>query len=246
MSVEIRKLTLASAGLSIALVMVGPSPAQAQIFGRKPKQDSTTSSNTAQPKEVDQQQAMKNADYDALYQRYLEAARKTQPGTTWMSDLMGDARARHLNDLVTIRVVESVSASGTSDAHTDKTGKAALVLPTPVSKGVAKVLPAASSTNFAGSGGTSRAADMTATMTARVTEVLPNGDMVVEGIRELEINGDRQIVVLSGVVRQADVTTDNLVLSSTVGQLQIRLLARGLVKDSLTPGWLIRMLNKVF
>jgi len=70
--------------------------------------------------------------------------------------------------------------------------------------------------------------------------------MVVEGIRELEINGDRQIVVLSGVVRQADVTTDNLVLSSTVGQLQIRLLARGLVKDSLTPGWLIRMLNKVF
>src|SRR5262249_6840122 len=150
------------------------------------------------------------------------------------------------NDLVTIRVVESMSASGSSDAHTDKTGKGALVLPTPVSKGVAKVLPAASSTEFKGSGGTSRAADMTATMTARVTEVLPNGDLVVEGIRELEINGDRQIVVLSGVVRQADVTTDNVVLSLNVGQLQIRLLARGLVKDSLTPGFLIRMLNKVF
>jgi flagellar L-ring protein FlgH len=244
MSVEIRKLTLASASLSIVLVVLGPGTADAQIFGRKPKQDATTSSNTAKPK--DPQQVTKSADYDELYQRYLEAARKTQPGTTWMSDLMGDARARHLNDLVTIRVVESLSASGTSDAHTDKTGKGAVTLPTPLSKPIAKVLPAASTTQFAGSGGTSRAADMTATMTARVMEVLPNGDLVVEGIRELEINGDRQVVVLSGVVRQADVTTDNIVLSSTVGQLQIRLLARGLVKDSLTPGWLIRMLNKVF
>ena len=42
-------------------------------------------------------------------------------------------------------------------------------------------------------------------MTARVAEVLPNGDLVVEGVREIDINGDRQMVVLTGVVRTADV-----------------------------------------
>ena len=44
-------------------------------------------------------------------------------------------------------------------------------------------------------------ATLTAVMTARVAEVLPNGDLVLEGVREIDINGDRQIVVLTGVVR---------------------------------------------
>ena len=51
-------------------------------------------------------------------------------------------------------------------------------------------------------------------MTARVAEVLPNGDLVVEGVREIEINGDRQIVVLTGVVRVADIAPGNVVLST--------------------------------
>ena len=50
-------------------------------------------------------------------------------------------------------------------------------------------------------GTTTRAGELTALITARVSDVLPNGDMVVEGVREVEINGDRQIVVLTGVVR---------------------------------------------
>ena len=83
-------------------------------------------------------------------------------------------------------------------------------------------------------------------MTARVSDVLPNGDMVVEGVREIEINGDRQIVVLTGVVRGADVDRSNIVLSTSIGQLRIRYFGRGLIKDNLKPGWLVRVLNKVF
>ena len=83
-------------------------------------------------------------------------------------------------------------------------------------------------------------------MTARVTDVLPNGDLVVEGVREIEINGDRQIVVLTGVVRAADIGPSNVVLSTSIGQLRIRYFGRGLMKDNLKPGWLIRVLNKVF
>jgi flagellar L-ring protein precursor FlgH len=102
------------------------------------------------------------------------------------------------------------------------------------------------STDFKGAGSTNRAGELTAVMTARIGEVLPNGDLVVEGVREIEINGDRQIVVLSGVVRVADVGPDNSVLSTSVGQLRIRYFGRGLMKDNLNPGWLIRVLNKIF
>ena len=54
------------------------------------------------------------------------------------------------------------------------------------------------------------------------------------------------LVVLSGVVRPIDIQPGNVIPSTMVGQLRIRSLSAGLVKDSLTPGWLIRALNKVF
>ena len=83
-------------------------------------------------------------------------------------------------------------------------------------------------------------------MTARVAEVLPNGDLVLEGVREIDINGDRQLVVLTGVARPDDIAPTNMVLSTQVGQLRIRYFGRGLIKDNLKPGWLIRVLNKIF
>jgi flagellar L-ring protein precursor FlgH len=83
-------------------------------------------------------------------------------------------------------------------------------------------------------------------MTARVTEVLPNGDLVLEGVREIDINGDRQMIVLTGVVRQADIGPGNVVPSTAVGQMRIRYFGRGLIKDNLSPGWLVRVFNKIF
>ena len=72
---------------------------------------------------------------------------------------------------------------------------------------------ASSDTKFKGSGATSRSGTLSATITARVMEVLPNGDLVLEGVREIEINGDRQMVVLTGVARPRDVSDQNVVLS---------------------------------
>ena len=87
---------------------------------------------------------------------------------------------------------------------------------------------------------------MSAIVTGRVTEVLPNGDMVIEGVREIQVNADRQVVVLTGVIRAVDVLPGNIVSSASIGQLRIQCLGKGLIKDSLTPGWLVRFLNKVF
>lgn len=196
--------------------------------------------------------------YDVLYLRYLKAARDMAKDTTgsirWMTSLNADRRARDLNDLVTIRVVESMVAAGSADTATDKKGNGMAG----VSKlfGLETKLPDwidptalvdnAGSTEFKGSGATTRRGDLTATVTARVVEVLPNGDLVLEGVREVDINGDRQVVVLTGVVRTADILPDNSVLSARVGQFRIRYFGQGLIKDNLKPGWIIRFLNKIF
>jgi flagellar L-ring protein precursor FlgH len=196
-------------------------------------------------------------NYDELFSRYLEAARATrQPGPDigWMAGLAGDRRARNVNDLLTVQVVESISGSGTADSALTKDGKGSASVtnlfgleskyPSWLDPG--NIVNTASKTDFKGAGTTTRQGTLTATMTVRVAEVLPNGDLVLEGAREIEINGDRQMVVLSGVARVSDVTPANTVLSTQVGQLRIRYFGRGLMKDNLKPGWLIRVLNKIF
>jgi flagellar L-ring protein precursor FlgH len=218
---------------------------------------STAGRARAQEKDKDRKAS---DSYDELYARYLQEARATQPAApetqawAWMSNLGLDRRARSVNDLVTIRVIESITGSGTADSALTKDGSGtagvgsffglqtklpSVVDPTNFITGSAK-------TDFKGSGTTTRAGTLTTQMTARVSDVLPNGDLVVEGVREVEINGDRQMVVLTGVVRQADITTGNVVFSTQIGQLRIRYFGRGLMKDNLKPGFLIRFLNKVF
>ena len=188
-------------------------------------------------------------NYEDAYARYLAAARRTSenPKPLWMVDLTSDVSARRVNDLVTVRVMETLSASGSADSNLGKTGNASVSLPGgKVADWFAKALPASTETGFNGTGGTSRTTAFSAMMTVRVTEVLPNGDMVVEGVREIGINGDNAIVVLTGVIRAVDIQPGNVIPSSMVGQLRIRSLSAGLIKDSLTPGWLVRALNKVF
>jgi len=186
--------------------------------------------------------------YEDLYERYLASARKTQARPQlWMADLATDPKARRLNDLVTVSVIENLSATGSADSNIDKSSSADVVIPgTKIADQLARLFPYSSETAHKGSGATTRSTQLSATVTARVVEVLPNGDLVIEGVREVDINGDRSLVILTGVVRQFDVQSGNVVSSARIGQLQIRSLSQGLIKDSLTPGWLIRALNKVF
>jgi flagellar L-ring protein precursor FlgH len=206
------------------------------------------------------QSAPKPTDnYDELFQRYLAEARVTGPGRTenavgWMAGLALDPRARQVNDLVTIRVVESITGTGSADSALDKNSAAHLGLPNffglenhlPDSMDPANLVNGSYDSKFKGGGSTSRSGELMATMTARVVEVLPNGDLVLQGVREIDINGDRQIVVLTGVVRPIDLDKSNSVRSTEIGQLRIRYFGQGLIKDNLKPGFLVRLLNKIF
>ena len=195
-------------------------------------------------------------DYDAMYAQYLETARRTTADPNaprWVDSLFADPRAHALNDLLTVQVVESVNAIGTADASVAKRsngmasitklfgleGKLSALDPT-------NLASAASDTKFSGGGSTTRTGELTTNLTVRVAEVLPNGDLVLEGAREIQINSDRQMLVLTGVVRPIDIGPGNVVLSTAIGQLRVRYFGKGLIRDSLKPGWLIRILNKIF
>ncbi|MBI4475686.1 MAG: flagellar basal body L-ring protein FlgH [Acidobacteria bacterium] len=199
-------------------------------------------------------------NYNEMYQRYLESARALPPSGSqtpdiaWMISLASDPRASRVNDLVTVRVIESIVAVGSADSSLAKSSSGSasaanffgLEDKLPSWLDPTNLANASSKTDFQGSGKTTRTGELTATITARVVEVLPNGDLVLEGAREIDINGDRQIVVLTGVVRQTDIAPHNVVFSTSIGQLRIRYFGRGLIKDNLQPGWLIRILNKIF
>jgi flagellar L-ring protein FlgH len=205
---------------------------------------------TAPPKPSD--------NYDELFQQYLAAARATgttsSPDSLWMAGLNGDLRARRVNDLVTVRVIESVTAQGSADSSLDKNSSASAAVTNlfgleskfPDWLDPTSLVAANANTEFQGGGSTARSGSLIAALTARVVEVLPNGDLGLEGVREIDINGDRQIIVLTGVVRTADIGPGNVVPSTAVGQMRIRYFGRGLIKDNLQPGWLVRVLNKIF
>lgn len=238
-------------GLVTALVLMAASAmpldalAQAAAAPDKAPQEKSTKTQV----KTSSQNSAPDAKYDELFEQYLSEARKMSSASSsanWMSNLMADPRARNVNDLITIRIEENVTASGSADSTLGKKSSAKVDMPSPLSKGLGKVLPNGSDTAFTGSGSTNRSSAITALMTARVSEVLPNGDLVIQGIREVDVNGDNQVVVLTGVVRPVDVAQNNSVSSTIVGQLRIRSIGRGLIKDSLSPGWLMRIINKIF
>lgn len=174
--------------------------------------------------------------------------------------LYEDLKARRVNDLVTINVVENISGSGEADTATSKKstldGKvtgffgAPLDLNRPNLYGRGNTFsPSVSGSmenKFEGSGATNRKGRIAGTLTARVVDVMQNGNLLVESRKEITINNERQLLVLRGIVRPADISTENTVASTKVADAEIFLVGDGVVQEKQKPGWLVRMLDKVW
>jgi flagellar L-ring protein precursor FlgH len=94
-----------------------------------------------------------------------------------------------------------------------------------------------------GQGETSRESVLTTTVSARVTHVLPNGNMVVEGSKDVMVNSERQLVAIRGVIRWNDLTPANMIRSDRIANLEIRVNGKGVVGDAVRrPNFLYRLL----
>ena len=158
-------------------------------------------------------------------------------GSSMFSDMGADVRARRVDDVVTILVNESASAVSTGATKTSRASAAnssvtQLLKALPASSKLANLLNAKTSTSLDGEGTTSRSTTLSTTITARVVDVLPNGYLVIEGHKAIGVNSENQVVTVRGVVRPADLSTANVVLSSNVAQLEVRIDGKGVVNDS--------------
>lgn len=135
--------------------------------------------------------------------------------------LFADHRARQVGDLITVLISERSYAS--NDAQTS-TGKGAGLT---VAEGVGmfSFLPETGfSTNVKSNGrnATSRSGSLVARMTAKITEVLPDGNFRIEGTQALVINRERQNIVITGIVRPEDIGADNTVFSTYIADAEIK------------------------
>ncbi len=166
--------------------------------------------------------------------------------------LFHDVKARNANDIVTIQIVESSTATNSANTSTQKSGNVALAAPGLMgleagagSLDFSKLLQSSSSLGFGGTGTTSRTGQLQAWLSARVVEVLPNGDLLLEGTKDVTINKERQSLRIRGVVRQRDVTPGNIVRSTAIAHMEVEFDGKGIISNANRPGWLHWLFTKI-
>jgi len=189
---------------------------------------------------------------------YLEEAPPPAPlsdGSLWQDRLqVADLRANRLNDLVTIKISEATSAITKADVGTSRNGSNNLSAPTlfgllgaaGVGSGSTSAKTTATTNKYAGTGTTGRSAVFTTTITARVVKVLGNGNLIFEGIRDIQLNNETQRLYIAGMVDPARLDTTNTIASGSVAELRVGYGGQGIVDETLKPGYISRLLNYVW
>lgn len=185
------------------------------------------------------------AELDAYIERSVAARENNAPSagslftsTGFLAEVARDPRAGRVGDLVTVIVSEQASAltSGTTSQSRDSSSDSSISRLLGV-MGAGRPLPnlfgQSSESTLDGQASTSRSTDVTAIVTAHVTQVMPNGNLIIEGAKEVAVNSERQIVWIRGVVRQADLAQDNSVGSERLGLLDLRVNGKGVVNAAI-------------
>ncbi len=170
-----------------------------------------------------------------------------------------DLRASKIGDLITVNIVETSKANkkATTKTARDSSINAGISnlmgwegkiseLGVPASFDHEAMFKASMANDFDGSGETTRNESMTASITARVIEVTPNGNLFIKGSRKVRVNNEAQYITLTGLVRPADISPDNTVLSSYIAEAAIEYTGSGPVTDKQRPGWLMRAVDFVW
>jgi flagellar L-ring protein FlgH len=165
-----------------------------------------------------------------------------------LADLARDQRAMQLNDLVTIVIFDKASAlskGGTAASRKASVSASVRALAGPIRTPgpLSSLADLGGEGKLDGQAETSRESQLSTTISARVTHALPNGNLVVEGTKEITINSERQKVYVRGILRWNDLTTSNRVSSDRLAELEVRVDGKGIVNDSVRrPGFLYRLL----
>ncbi len=215
----------------LALVLVlAAAPAPAGILGKKkpPEDFSVMRAPVAQPAATPATGAIFQVSdgYSALYEGW---------------------RARRVGDPLTIVLVERTAASKSSSSKLDSAGGFSLTPPTTGALSLFGKTDASVSgdRNFNGKGSADQSNSLSGEVSVTVAEVYPNGTMLVQGQKRVTLNRGDEFVRIKGIVRVADVSADNRVLSTRVADAQIAYTGKGDVARAGRQGWLSRFFQVV-
>jgi flagellar L-ring protein precursor FlgH len=169
--------------------------------------------------------------------------------------MVADKRAHAVGDILSILIQESNTAARQNDTQTKKTSSIdaslqSFLFSPAASKLLTKggQLPAmktSSAQNFDGGGQINNSEKITARIAVRVIDVLPNGNLIIEGTRKVSFSGETQDAVLRGVVRSDDVTAANTIFSYNIADATIKYVSSGTISDNQKKGWFTRVWEKV-
>lgn len=201
-------------------------------------------------------------------QQYTEPEeRYSNPGSLFnvaeTPDLYADNRARRVGDIIQVKVVESSKSKSKADTTADKDstssigvaaafgGRSVGVIPgvdgvLSGKVGVNPMLSTSTQSALSATGETKRENYVTATIGARVLQVLPGGVLQIQGAREIRVNDETQYMVVSGLVRAQDVGPDNSIESTQLADSKVEYYGKGVLADKQRPGWLTRLLDNVW
>lgn len=184
---------------------------------------------------------------------------KPAPGSLWVpgnKQFFKDSRAHAVGDIVTVLVEETAEAKGEAKSEASRThnnSSGVSVLPfisgqlttRGIDLATNGLMDTDSDRDFKGKGKNERKDKLTASIAAVVTQVLPNGLLVIQGQREVMVNYEKQVMKLSGIVRAEDITSTNTIESAKIAQARIAYVGDGVVDSAQSPQWGVTVLDKV-
>jgi flagellar L-ring protein precursor FlgH len=180
------------------------------------------------------------ADYIARVRQQSEIEPHAM-GSIWSEDgaftrLTSDVRAMHAHDLISIVVVEALSASTDGSVKNSRSSSAssqiaALFAKLSPSNSMQNLLSQNSASALTAQGQSVTNSTLNTTVGGQVVSVLPNGILVIEAERQVAFNQQTQMIRLRGLVRPSDVNASNQVLSTAVTDLELEVVGKGIIND---------------
>jgi flagellar L-ring protein precursor FlgH len=174
------------------------------------------------------------------------------PGATSNNLIFTDRKARNIGDIVTIVIDEKAEGENNANTETKRTSLTTANITGFVQTNPDRTIMSGYNlgggldSNLKGEGKTNRDGLLKGRISARVVRVLPNGNLIIEGRRMLTVNSEDQFMVITGLIRPEDVTSDNLIFSQYISDARIVYAGKGVVDDKMRPGWMARVVDWVW
>lgn len=169
--------------------------------------------------------------------------------------MFADRKAARAGDILTVVVSESANATNSQSKKSTRASSLEDAVQrfifAAASSGLGThngQLPATSITgkaDYSGGGEVSNNQSLTSRAAVLVTDVMPNGNLVIEGVRVVTFSGETQYVVLHGLVRPDDISAANTVFSSNIADARVEFVAEGNLTDAQKRGWLTKLYEKL-